>query len=216
MDGQSDETENCWPGLDDDLFAGDGREHDLIACVGWQGSRWYGFSLGYRQAAESVINQLRHEGRTTDALFWPFALCWRHFAEVQLKALLELLDQWHRRPSAPLVTHQIAVLWRHTRTALEDGQLGDFGTDLDAVGRVLAQLDQLDPSGMVFRYPVDRSGLPLWGSTKPANVDMRHFHQIMEGVANYLSAVETGVTVELDARNEYEAEMWEETMQHRW
>ena len=140
-------AEDSWPSLGDDLFAGEGAEHVLIACVGWQGRRWYGFSLGYRQAGEAIVDHLRRTGRTTDALFWPFALCWRHYAEVQLKAILELLDQWHRRPVEPMSTHKIGVLWSRTRESLEQGKLGDYGTDLDAVGHVLDQFDRLDPSG---------------------------------------------------------------------
>lgn len=206
-----------WPSMDHDLR---GMDDDwwLVACFNLPLDQWIGYVSGYRKAAGVLVTHIAETGHSQDTLAYPFLLCWRHYVELQLKAIGILLQRLMGRPVEIQKTHKIKLLWERTQQLLKQAGFGDLDpADAQAqasVDRVLRQLDELDPSSEHFRYPVTNNG----GGTLPGldRLHLRRFHEAMTGAANFLDATDTMLRVEIDTRMEIEAafapdlddEMW--------
>jgi hypothetical protein len=96
---------------------------------------------------------LRSAGpRGLDTVVFPYAACWRHFVELQLKSLLAQLRALLELPTESRRHHMIDALWREVRPLVTKLSPGEDKTDLAQVGRVIAQLAELDRDGQAFRY----------------------------------------------------------------
>ena len=193
-----------WPSADADLLA-IGTEWWLVACTGWPRDRWLGYVSGYQKAASVIVAHVSATGRDQDTLVYPFLMCWRHYIELQLKVLIQLLHQYEREDDELRKTHKIDQLWQIARPLLENSFPNEAGDELDHTERILMQLSSLDPTSEHFRYPVRNDGT----ATLPAldRVHLRQIHEAMEGVASFLDAADTGIRAMIDARNEYEEEI---------
>lgn len=195
-----------WPNSEADLLGG-GTDWWLVACLDYPRDAWLWYVSGYWKAANVIVAHVVETGRDQDHLIYPFLMCWRHYVEIQLKTLIILLRTYRREPVELPKTHKIDHLWRLARPLLAASRLGDE-TELANVGRVLTQLQELDPTSEHFRYPVRNDGsetLPTLGK-----VHMRCFHEAMEGVANFFDGSDTGLREMIDRRNEYDAAVYEE------
>lgn len=193
----------AWPSADHDLR---GMDDDwwLVACFNLPLDQWIGYVSGYREAAEVLVAHIAGTGHSQDTLAYPFLLCWRHYTELQLKAINILLQRLMGCPVEVQRTHKIGVLWARTQQLLKQAGFGDLDpADAEAqatVERVLRQLDELDPSSEHFRYPVMNNG----AGTLPGldRLHLRRFHEAMTGAANFLDATDTMLREEIDTRRE--------------
>ena len=128
-----------------------------------------GYLFGFHESVEVLIRSAR--GRPMrDALIYPILFNLRHFAELTLKELIleaERAVDWAEqmdwllaeRPAPvgdnPARTHNLGQLlaWVRERLAvLTEEQLPEDWC------QAVDDLDRLDPTGQVFRYPHTRSG----------------------------------------------------------
>lgn len=151
-----------------------------------------------------LIAHISETGYHQDILAYPYLMCWRHYVELQLKAIIMLLEQHTGRPPQVQRSQKIALLRRTARgLSREAGYRAADGEDalaLADVDRVLRQLDELDPSSEHFRYPVLGSGDPTLPGIE--RLHLRRFHEAMAGVAALLDAMDTTLRLDLDARIE--------------
>lgn len=201
----------AWPTGADDLLAV-GNDPQTIFFLQWQRDRALeGRMIGYRRAAKLLAQQVVERGDPgdLDTVFFPYASMWRHYMELRLKSLVlgyrVLLDE----PRQNRHTHSVLQLWRELRGLMD--QAGEDITDeaVVATGGLLTQLDTLDPSSEEFRYDTRKDGTATLGAVQ--QLDYVHFHGGLEGAANVLEAIDTGLGVKLDTkqdlRDEYEAEL---------
>ncbi|MFF5181429.1 hypothetical protein ACFY2Q_25655 [Micromonospora sp. NPDC000316] len=193
-----------WLSADIDLLA-KGEDWWLVACMDWPRDRWIGYIQGYWKAATVLAEQVAVTGRDQDYLVYPFLMCWRHYVELQLKALILLARAYRREPANLPLTHKIDQLWRVARPLLRDAFPGDSQKDLDNAERVLLQLNSFDPTSEHFRYPIQRDGSETLSAL--GRVHIRRFHDAMEAVACLLDGSDTGIRAMTDQRNEYEEAM---------
>ncbi|GAA4980286.1 hypothetical protein [Streptomyces hyderabadensis] len=188
-----------WPSDDADLLR---EESDwwAVACMDWPRDRWLGYINGYWKAAEAICDQIISSGRSQDQLVYPFVMCWRHYAELHLKTLIELARTYLDEAHVPLRTHKIDVLWCAARPLLERAFPSDDQSSLDNAERVLLQLHAMDPTSEHFRYPVRNDGSSTLDGI--ARIHVRNFHNVMLGVANLLDGADTGLRVMIDTKNE--------------
>jgi len=207
-DDHDHDRNKVWPGPHSNLLNSDSNWW-LVACMDWPRDRWIGYVSGYRKAATLIVDNVAIAGRDQDYLVYPFLMCWRHHIELQLKNLYLLLHRWHRSSAEPQRTHKISLLWHKVRPLLERA-CPDDDAEIVHVTRILTQLDEFDPSSEHFRYPMLNDGSDTLGTL--GRIHLRGFHETMEGVANYLDAVDTGLRVMIDNRDDYEREtaLWSE------
>lgn len=192
------------------------RHHDLRAI----GRNWTSHALvdkrldradGYQRAAEILADHILTHRSDLDSVVFPFAACWRHYVELQLKRALMDLRRLLDVPVVEEQHHDVLQLWNKVRPLLVRAHPDESRRDRSIVGRVLRQLAQLDPLGEDFRYAKRRDGsVTLAGLDR---LDVHAFHDAMQAVANYLEGLldKTGdyLSDYLDLKSEYEDEMRE-------
>lgn len=184
-----------WPDRHHDLRA-TGADWSSHALVGYQAGRERAY--GYRRAAEILADHMLVHRSDLNAVIFPFAACWRHHVEVLLKGVLVDLQRLLGVPVVEHHHHDVLQLWNEVRPLLVRAHPGEERRDRSVVGRLLAQLSELDPLGEDFRYGKRRDGSETLADVD--RLDVRAFHEAMQGVSSFLEAVvyKTG---------EYEVEM---------
>lgn len=132
---------------------------------------------------------------------------WRHYVELQLKALVGDLERFLDEPMRRRGGHDIQQLWSELRPLLVRAYPAEERKDRSIVGRVLRQLAELDPDNQAFRYDERRDGTPTLDGVKYLDIEL--FHEAMLGVANYLEAIETAVDHDQDLKNAALQMAWE-------
>jgi len=200
----------AWPRRDLNLRA-HSSDNRVYAFLAWQQGRGLpGRIMGYRRAAEILATAMLADSRNVrdlDTVIFPFATCWRHYVELQLKSLIaqcqELLDLPVKRRGG----HNIEQLWSELRPLLVQAYPGEEKRDLSIVGRLLTQFAQMDPDSQDFRYVERRDGTPTLADI--AHIDICDFHEAMLAVANYFEAIDSAIDHDKDTKNEALQYEWE-------
>ncbi|MFG2071256.1 hypothetical protein [Nonomuraea maritima] len=201
MDFEQADWTTPWPNGTSDLRAiGD---ESMVAYPQWRRSSddpWFGYVEGYRLAAQAIVNQAKAAGHANDSLIFPFLMCWRHYVEIQLKSLINLMQRGLGHEVDVPGTHNLAKLWERSESLLAETDA--FGDDKSTrhVRRLILQLHALDPTAQEARYPITTKGLPTFN--KVSRLDMRAIHVAMEGVAKYLTGTDVGLTEHFRFRRE--------------
>jgi hypothetical protein len=195
-----------WPQQGDMVFAQPTEPEALVADLTQQRGSWWSTADGYREAAKLLVAAARSSEDTPDHLFRPLAFLWRHYLELALKSLLPNLRELKNRDrEARDRHHQLAQLWREARPRLAAmGSHADLRL-LDAVGSVIGQIDAVDPTGEVFRYPVDACGEDSLPSSL-REVDLGHLGEVMERTAAFFDACGEMTGEYIGFKHEMEAE----------
>jgi hypothetical protein len=191
-----------WPSTARSLL-GEGEHWSLTACLGWSRGDWHMRIHGFRQAAELIGAYIAKHRHDQDGLIFPFLYNWRQHVELALKHLMVAAERLRDVSDKTPFGHNLEQLWTRCRASLEDLG-GSSETELDNVGTVIAELHAMDPHGDAFRYPTGRDG----SATLPG-IDRLSFDRINDAlvaVSNFLEAAETGVSVDLENKLDYEAE----------
>jgi hypothetical protein len=156
-----------------------------------------------------MLAEVEKHSKQADSLVYPFVMCWRHHIELQLKSTIVQVQEHNRQPREFPRSHKLDVLWR-----LLCKPLLEIFPDEETkhVERLLLQLQQLDPTSEHFRYPITAKGDETLAQLR--TLPMREFHKTMEGLANFFEGASTGLYEMTSARNEYEAEMYEQAQQY--
>lgn len=165
--------------------------------------------MGYRRVAEILASKMiaSHDNRDQDTVFFPFAMCWRHYVELQLKSLSADLERLLFRSVRKRGGHNIEQLWLEFRALLVEAYTGEESRDRSNVGRIVRQLAVMDPDNQDFRYAERRDGTPTLADVD--HIDIVEFHGAMLGVANFFEAVDTQVDVDTDYAMEARRYEWE-------
>jgi hypothetical protein len=126
--------------------------------------RWYLFALSYKEAADRLSESMS-DTYSRNMLGAPMLFLYRHYVELHLKSLLldagELLDD----PQSVPPRHYLQALWTRVRAMLLTIDPGSDGAWFTRADDIVQQLDRLDPTSNVFRYPVGTDGSPSLGTT---------------------------------------------------
>ncbi|WP_219468952.1 hypothetical protein, partial [Nonomuraea rhizosphaerae] len=149
------------------------------------------------QTSPGSVSTLRGEGHS---LIFPFLMCWRHYVEIRLKSLINLVQQGLGNEIDVPGTHNLAKLWEKTESLIAATEAFDDDESTRHVRRLILQLHALDPTAQEARYPITTKGRPTFD--KVDRLDMRAIHEAMEGVAKYLTGTDVGLTEHFRYRQE--------------
>jgi len=147
--------------------------------------RLYHMTIGYKLAADTLIEHTYTEAWKTQKLVYPIIFCYRHFLELTLKSMLEEYS------SASVVTsnwshHKLEDLWKAFRGILKEvGAEDPKEHSIDAVEQCIAEFSKIDPVSETFRYPTNRRGSPLHISLEI--IDLIQLRSTMEAIDNFFS-----------------------------
>lgn len=194
-----------WPNSRHDLRA-PAENYYEFSDIGWQRfNGLYGRRAGFKRAAELLFEAMVASGSIADldTVFFPYAMCWRHYVELELKGLLADLRALADLEPEAEHHHSIARLWEGCRELMVAHFSHDTGEDFQAAGRVIRQLAAMDPDGQSFRYDTRRGGKPsLPGVDK---INLARFQEAMVAVAAYFEGVTSHVDYTLDSKREMDA-----------
>ena len=90
------------------------------------------------------------------------------------------------------VDHALLPLWKSYKKLIEATLVEtniDELSEIAAVEACIKEFDQIDAGSYTFRYPTDTKGNQ---TDIPMNsIDLRHLHNVMEGIYLYLDATES-------------------------
>lgn len=147
-----------WPNPIDQLFVqgegDDARRNNARLMHDW-GDRWSTYAIGYKKAADIVVDQVNDGVGYQDFLLYPVMFLYRHYLELAIKNLIFM--SWRLlsiEPDDDLRAHDIQRYWSKCDALLRQISPGDSIQALSVVARMIDQFSQHDPISMAFRYPV--------------------------------------------------------------
>lgn len=168
------------------------------------------YAIGYKEAADQLIDGIG-AGRSNDAyLAYPIMFLYRHYMELRLKEIVIGLKElgslsadfdhfnlWPQLPDPQEHGHCLNYFWglmlRHWFGAIK-GQLvagivlEELESKYDVIGERISELDEIDRSSVVFRYPVDTDGNPHRIST-PNLRELIHVKDVVGSIAYHLDTM---------------------------
>jgi hypothetical protein len=144
------------PTANDVLFSSEGGWDN--ACVNFAPNAWLGYALGYKEAGDRLVEQLKEKRRRQDMLVYPIVFLYRHYLEIMIKDVIRQAQILLDDPVDVPQTHTLDQLWLKCSALLERVSPGDSVEEQRQIGRLLGEFMALDPFATAFRYPVDRQG----------------------------------------------------------
>lgn len=173
------------------------------ACLNWSNDALELYVIGYKEAADKLVQNIIENVRHQDSLVFPVCFLYRHYIELRLKELIKsgrrLLDE----PGTFPQHHNILHLWETAANIIRKVSNGkieppDF---LTLPSHVVNEFSKIDPDSSAFRFPNDKHGAnPLDGLT---HINLRRVAQYVGAFANAMDAASTGISVYLDQKNEF-------------
>ncbi|MDD3179571.1 MAG: hypothetical protein PHQ04_04385 [Opitutaceae bacterium] len=159
-----------WPAKGDELFGVDGNPH-LQATISLR-TDLIGHIEGYKRAGDLIFAEFHRSPRllATGYLVFPGVYLYRHFVELSIKDIIALGNYLENDPSSYPAEHDLDALWSLARGLIERLGPGCTEDDLDAMTRLIAQLNAIDP-GNAFRYPMTRDQRPSLSTLPTFNLE---------------------------------------------
>jgi hypothetical protein len=177
-------AEPPWPKQGDKLFIpGAGRR---VAYLGGFGTNFSRYAIGYKEAADALIDRTCELDRGADLQFYPIAFLYRQYLELRLKQLLIIGGHVVYYESKLTHGHDLRKPWAEVRKILETVWPSTHVEEMNALEKCIDELCSLDAKSMSFRYPVDKEGKPtLLGLDR---VDLVNLKNVMERISSFLDA----------------------------
>lgn len=176
------------------------------ACVGYMHDTLEATCRGYLRLVELGLEHVLEHQRDLDVLLPPIVASWRHYLELRLKQLslnaAEIEDEIGRIDK----THKIAFLWAKARAMLVRLFPDEpHDEELAQVDEHIAELSEIDPTSMTFRYTIgpDRKSLLPQDLTHVGYVE---FSEVVRSVSSTLEAASCMMQVARDYASDARSE----------
>lgn len=173
---------------------GDDYEQNAYLTHWYDGKGFFIYPTGYKLAAERLVELTKKEPHNADYLVFPIVFLYRQYLELRLKQIILDGGKISGNSINFPKTHRIDLLWESCKPVLnmikldgDDEVAWHVATAIGNIEACILELGRIDPTSMAFRYPVDKENAPfLQGLTM---VNVHHFGEAMNNIANYLEAV---------------------------
>ncbi|WP_404415091.1 hypothetical protein [Marinospirillum sp.] len=193
------------PHVEDKLFT-EADDWWMNACLDWYHDASELYIVGYKEAADSLVESVNNRNGTADSLVFPIVFLYRQYLELRLKSLLEdgrrLLDKPHEVGAE----HRLSKLWQPTREILLEVWPEGNREHLKIVGKLIAEFEKADPRSTSFRYPKDLSGKKSVKLEIP-RLNLRNLSEVIGAMAIILEGASAGISEYLSIRQD---------MDHGW
>jgi hypothetical protein len=155
---------------------------------------WDRYALGYRVAAERLLDALGQPNQGQEYLILPLLFLYRHALELTLKWIIDMAHEHLQRPRDPkaLANHRIVDLWQKAEALLTELWPGAPPPSHSKIANCLRQFSDHDPGSDAFRYPVRTDGSP--NLEELHEVDLRIFEKTVTETLDMLE----GIAAQLD------------------
>ena len=174
------------------------------ACVNWGHFNWDLYAMGYKSAADALVDDAMISGSKLDTHVFPIVFLYRQYLELRLKELVASGRSLVDRPQTKKLDHKLEPLWSELRGIIEEVWPDDGPEDLDAIQDYIAQFCSVDPTSTAFRYPSAKNGSPSLPGVRLIN--LRQLRLVMASVSQLLEGVSAAIDVYLGYKRDMEAD----------
>jgi len=167
-----------WPETGDSLFMEGGYRALLAFPLTGQPVLDGIIASGYKDAGDALIQSLLDNGRN-DGLVLPILFCYRHYMELRIKGIIEILNLIAEEGEQYSKTHDLKNLWSDLRAKVDMDE-NDLDT-FEAAEHCVMEFHEVDRKSESFRY-YERDFLLK-------QIDLGHLYSVMEKIANFLDAL---------------------------
>jgi hypothetical protein len=149
-------------------------------------------------------------------LVYPIVFLYRHHIELVLKRIISrspyLIERsLTKAESDHLEKHRLDLLWQDFKpmaAAISKAAGWDEmpAEDIAGIDDYIRQISEVDPGSYSMRYAHSKKGDPTLPKDL-THINLRHFDEMMERLANYLGGLEAAICQLESLRQDYEAEM---------
>jgi hypothetical protein len=137
-----------------------------------------------------------------DLYFFPICYLYRHCIELHLKSIIDYgirLDiiKSDDKTQKLLESHNLYRLWNKAEYVLKEFYSTSPTEDLYNARNILLQFHELDKTGQAFRYSHDKKGKSVIDNA-PTRVNLKNLKDVFDGLDNFLSATQHGLSDALD------------------
>lgn len=175
------------------------------ACLNFNGIDINAYAIGYKQAADFLVERVSQERRYQDTLVYPIAFLYRQYLELRLKQLIHIGSVYLESPlKEKNLHHRIDMLWEQCRNVLEKIHPDENADEFDDIEKHIAEFARVDPLSTAFRYPADKEGNPSLEDL--SHINLRNLAEAMDKMAALLD----GASLEIDMlfQGKQEMESW--------
>lgn len=194
------------PSLNDKLFI-EADDWWMNACLNWYHDPTEIYIIGYKEAADSLVESIANRKGSADSLIFPIVFLYRHYIEIRLKSLLQdgcrLLDREYKQKSE----HQLSKLWPKVRTILNELWPDEDGEDLKAIDSLITQFEEVDPRSTTFRYPKDFYGNNSLNLEIP-RVNLRNLAEVVDAMSTILEGSAGAISEYQGYKNDMQSDCW--------
>lgn len=194
------------PSLNDKLFV-EAEDWWMNACLNWYHDPTEMYIIGYKEAADSLVDSIANRKGSADSLIFPIVFLYRHYVEIRIKSLLHdgsrLLDREHKQKSE----HQLSKLWPKVRSILDELWPNDEVGDFKAMDSLIAQFEEVDPRSTTFRYPKDFEGNNSLKLDVP-RVNLRNLAEVVGTMSIILEGSADAIAEYQGYKNDMQSDCW--------
>jgi hypothetical protein len=168
------------------------------ACLNFAGDMSIGYIIGYKLAADKLVEYVTSEGKDQDFLVYPITFLYRHHLELLLKSIISNGNELLGTKTTSKLDHGIERLWTEAR-GLIIKIWKDVPKEIEKIDHFINQFAKVDPSSEAFRYTKTKKGVKtLQGIT---HINIRHLSECIDSVSEFLDSARMGLDGCLSARD---------------
>lgn len=172
------------------------------ACLNWSDAPLELYTIGYKEAADNLIDKVFSERYMQNALVYPICFLYRQYIELRLKEIIRsgriLLDEGTGFPQH----HRINKLWETAKEIIKKVFSDEKEhPDLSLIEHVISEYSKIDPDSFSFRYPFDKSGKNILEGINYIN--LRHLSEYIDKFGEAIDNISFVISVSLDHKNEF-------------
>lgn len=191
-----DEFLEAWPRTGDRLFVSNSWAIDA-AIATFDGERLYRLKIGFKNAADLMVNYTAENPHERSNLVWPIVFCYRQYIELALKDVIE--THGSQVMTGPKIkpnwsSHKLRDLWIPYRRIVDSIFLENTVDDIPdflAVEACINEFEGIDPGSYTFRYPVEKDGRQM--EIPFDSIDLYHLQDVMDRLCNFFDATESSL-----------------------
>lgn len=172
------------------------------ARVNWKRDQIELFAIGYKEAADILVNEVFKSRCALDFLIYPIVFLYRHYIELRLKEIIQEGRKIIAEPGNFPMHHRLLELWQNAKPILENVFENETDIpDYKFIENIITEFSKFDPESFLFRYPIDKQGNnTLSGLT---HINVRHLAEIMAKLGKELDNVSTGISIYRDWQTDF-------------
>ena len=187
-----------------DLFARSGQRRNEVI-IGGPDNDWDTYCMGYRRAADALVGNLtqndlstrRDYSRYWESLGYTILFLYRHYLELRIK---EMFLTCNGKREEIENDHRLLTLWKSflkqnkvfsMEYNLDSEELSEESLkDIETVGKIIAQFNEVDRKSQVFRYPINKQGKV---SLEPMQFDIIRLKTMLGWTSQFLDGWSSGI-----------------------